>query len=287
MVYYTLKYKIKIYHLHGFFLYGLILGFILKKKVILKTTMIHDDDLDAISKRKYGKFKVWLIKKVVDINIALTKKIKEINSKYIEESKILEIPNGIEVEKLDYTDKKESNIFCFVGLICERKNTLKSIEYFKENYSGLENAKLYIVGPYKNIDNISDFDPKYVEKCLSYVAENNLQKKVIFTDILSAKQTYEIYQKSKALLFFSKKEGMPNVVIEAMAHNCVPILSPMDGVANEIVEDKYGFVLDNKFETIAIDKIESLIRSGSLLDRIKEKYLLQNIAKKYMRIYIA
>jgi len=70
---------------------------------------------------------------------------------------------------------------------------------------------------------------------------------VIFTGKLSKDKTYDIYKKSVALLFFSKKEGMPNVLLEAMAHNCIPIVSDIYEVSKEIIGDNGEFIL-NQYE---------------------------------------
>jgi len=179
IIYFSIVYKIKIYHLHGFFIYGLLLGKLLKKKIILKTTLLGDDDFESIMKKKFGKFKIKLIKKSVDYNIVLTEKTREKNSKYFPIEKIKKIPNGVDID-LSQKIKKEKYSFCFVGLVCERKNTLESIKYFHKYYSNLSNAKLYIVGPYKNIKNNREFNEEYVKKCFAYIHFNNLEKKSDF-----------------------------------------------------------------------------------------------------------
>lgn len=284
IIYYSYLYDLKIYHLHGFFLYGLLLGGVLRRKVILKTTMMGDDDFKSIKKRKFGTIKLWLINKVVDINIVLTEKTKEININHFSKDKIVKIPNGVDIN-LEQVIVKERNSFCFVGLVCERKNTLESIKYFNKFYKNLDEAKLYIVGPYENIENISDFTDEYVQSCFKYVRDENLDSKVIFTGKLSKNDTYEIYKRSKALLFFSKKEGMPNVLLEAMAHNCVPIVSEMDGVSREIIVENSGYILEEFSSCVDIKDINFLIYKKIMIKTIKEKYQLTTTATVYDKIY--
>ena len=184
-------------------------------------------------------------------------KIKDINSKYIDNSKIELIPNGVLMAENCPTLKEKENAFCFVGLVCERKKTYESIKYFIDNYSQDITTKMYVVGPYKNMQNNHEFSDEYVNKCFELIKNNALENRVIFTDRVSKEETQNIFKKSKALLFFSDKEGMPNVVLEAMANNCVPITSEMDGVIREIFEDKkQGFILDGDFEKINISLID-------------------------------
>jgi len=284
IIYFSLVYKIKIYHLHGFFIYGLLLGKLLKKKIILKTTLLGDDDFESIMKRKFGKLKIRVIQKSVDYNIVLTERTKEKNSKYFPIKKIKKIPNGVDIDLSQKIDKEKYS-FCFVGLVCERKNTLESIKYFNKYYSNLNNAKLYIVGPYENVENNREFSEEYVKKCFDYIRANNLEKKVIFTGKLSKDKTYDIYKKSSALLFFSKKEGMPNVLLEAMAHKCIPVVSDMDGVSKEIIGDNGGFVLNQYDINIDIQKIDSLIKKDIAINIIRNSFTIDKIASCYANIY--
>jgi glycosyltransferase involved in cell wall biosynthesis len=126
---------------------------------------------------------------------------------------------------------------------------------------------------------------EYVNDCQNLISKYNLNSRIIFTDRVSKEQTLEFFAKSKALLFFSEKEGMPNVVLEAMANNCVPIVNEMDGVAKEIFDDSIGgFIIDNTKTKITIDMIEKLVGSQGPYLTIK-KSSIDAIAKKYNEIY--
>lgn len=163
------------------------------------------------------------------------------------------IPNGVLLAENCPTLEEKENAFCFVGLVCERKRTYESIKYFIDKYSQDTTSKMYVVGPYKDISNNYEFSDEYVAKCFDLIKKYDLENRVVFTDRVSKEETQSIFKKSKALLFFSDKEGMPNVVLEAMANNCVPITS-------EIFEDKkQGFILDKNFEKVDISLIENRV----------------------------
>ena len=286
ILFFTFKYKIKIYHFHGFFDVGISLGTLLRRKMILKTTLLGDDDFDTFASKSSWNIKYFLIKHIYK-NVVLSKKIKEINSKYIDSSKIELIPNGVLLAENCPTLQDKENAFCFVGLVCERKKTYESIKYFIDNYSQNITTKLYVVGPYKNIQNNYEFSYEYVNKCFELTKKNKLENKVIFTDRVSKEETQFIFKKCKALLFFSDKEGMPNVVLEAMANNCVPITSEMDGVIREIFEDKkQGFILDDKFEKIDIRLIDELIENSVPYLYIRDRFGINIVAERYKEVYI-
>lgn len=275
--------KINIFHLHVLNYFIILLGRLLNKRIILKTTMLGADDFHSKLHSKLGKIKLEIIKNI-DLNIALTTKIKHINSQYINPTKIKQIPNGVSIPNM--TDFKKENIFVFIGLVCERKSTFESIEYFRKHYASQNLTKLYIIGPNSNEYNLDEFDEQYYQKCVNYVKKYNLDDQVIFTGLLQKKQISEILLKAKALLFFSKKEGMPNVVIEAMSHNCVPITSSIDGAAQEIFEDKQnGFIISNMDQGIALELIDELVNTRRPFNHAKEKFDIAKIATKYSKLY--
>lgn len=286
ILFFTLKYNVKIYHFHGSFVLGMIVGTFLQKKMILKTTLLGDDDFDTFASKKSWKIRYFLIKHIYK-NIVLSKKLKEINSSYIESSKIELIPNGVSMsDKCPALEEKE-NAFCFAGLVCERKRTYESIRYFIECYAQLPDSKMYVVGPYKDIVDNREFSDEYVRKCFDLVHRCNLQDRIIFTGRVSKDKTQEIFAKSKALLFFSDKEGMPNVVLEAMANNCVPITSEMDGVMREVFEDKkQGFILDGDFKKVAISLINELIENKISYLHARDKFGIDAIAERYRKFYV-
>lgn len=285
LFFYSVKHKIKIYHFHGSFNIAMFLGLLLNKKMILKTTLLGDDDFDTFATKRGWKIRYFMIRHIYK-NIVLSKKLKEINSKYIDESKIELIPNGVWLAENCPTIQEKENAFCFVGLVCERKRTLESINYFIDNYSQDETSKLYVVGPYRNIKNNNEFSDDYVNSCFELIKKNKLENRVIFTDRLTKEETQTVLKKCKALLFFSDKEGMPNVVLEAMANNCVPITSEMDGVTREIFDDKkQGFILDSTFVKVDIESIDQIIESRAAFKKIRDGFSINSISNKYIHIY--
>lgn len=286
VIYFSFIKRVRVYHLHGFFKHGLVLATLLKKKIILKTTLLGSDDFDSLKGKKNWNKKKWLINKV-DVNVVLSKKIGEINSKYISATKIKLIPNGVRINNNLKAIKEKKENFSYVGLVCERKRTYESIKYFAEFYSNIPQAKLYIVGPYKDVKNNVEFKEEYVKKCFDLIKSKKIQDKVVFTGLISKEETQEILNKSKALLFFSSKEGLPNVVLEAMSNNCVPLVSELDGVSAEIFNnEEHGFILkDNVFNPVDIKEIDKILKTRAPYKLIKEKFDINIIANVYRGVY--
>ncbi|CAL2077253.1 glycosyltransferase family 4 protein [Tenacibaculum dicentrarchi] len=285
ILYKTITKKINIYHFHGFFTIGLFLGIFTKRKLILKTTLLGSDDFKSLKESKRWRINKFLLKHI-DFNIVLSKKLKEINSNYIDKTKIRLIPNGVLLQNNLMSIEQKKQNFCYVGLVCERKRTYESILYFIQNYSKINNAFFTIVGPYKNVKNNPEFDENYVKKCFDLIKENKMEDRISFTGLISKKETQNILNKSKCLLFFSSKEGLPNVVLEAMSNNCVPITSELDGVISEIFNHKEaGFILNDTFDKVPINLIDQILLKKKPFLVMKQKYDINLIANQYKLIY--
>lgn len=287
LLYFTIFLRIKIFHFHGLFASGLLVGSILGRKMILKTTLQGDDDFDTLRKKPLWHLRFFFLSKV-DFNVVLSNALYRINVKYISPEKIIKIPNGVVVCEPNFSLQDKENRFCYVGLVCERKSTFKSIEYFIRNYSSVEDSKFYVVGPYENVENNIELDDFYVSKCIDFVKNSECCDKVIFTGSVSKSEVANILSKSKALLFFSKNEGMPNVVLEAMSVNCVPIIGDIGGVGHEMVNNGIdGFVVDSEEDCIPIDCVEKIIQKNSPFISALEKYDIRVVANKYNKLYAA
>lgn len=94
----------------------------------------------------------------------------------------------------------------------------------------------------------------------TYIFDNQLQNEVkIYGNV--TKETLKIaYQKSHFLLFFSKSEGWPKAVAEAMFWGCVPVTTPVSCVATMLGNGQRGsLVKADKFEIVSA--IESYINN--------------------------
>ncbi len=281
-IYFSLKWKIEIMHMHGFSLAAIVASIILHCKSILKTTLIGYDDFETWSKSTAGRLKIYFLK-FVDVNVALTRRSYDINSKYSRNVVVKKIPNGINLPAVLTTEK--DNIFCIVGIIHQRKRTLEAIQYFIDNYAYHGKSMLYIVGPLVNDDNLDEFSDAYINRCRKLVYGNQLEAKVKFTGKLPQEEVQKIYHKSMGLIFFSSAEGMPNVVLEALGNNCVPIMTDLDGDAYDIIEDDIeGFIIKEFTKSIPLGDIQKLLKSGNVYKRASH-FSFQNVAAKYTQLY--
>lgn len=274
--------KIKIVHLHGWVLTGLIPAILLRKKVVLKTTMFGDDDISSIIKK--NKKNIYLLKYLSSV-ISISTPIKKSNDKCIKNLKLkcqsIYLPNGVIDNELRSDTHEKKPVFCTVGVISDRKGTLDAIEYFINNYITLPDSKLYIVGPTPDDDNCIESDIDYYQSCQKYTEK--YPDKIIITGKVNKNKINDIYRESIAHIFLSKKEGMPNVVLESMYFNCVPLITEIEGVAYDIIDNNNdGFIFKNReFISIPFEKIRYISINKLPNKKITDKFLLKNLAEEH------
>lgn len=280
----VLRKNITIFHFHGFLFFELIIGVMIRRKTIIKTTLVGDDDFATIKCYRLGWLKLFLIRHAT-INIALTNGIKKINGSLLDVRVIL-VPNGVIVPHRPPLLKDKENSFCVVGVVCRRKRTIESINYFAKTYSHIEDAILHIIGPNDAGSGIDEIDGSYVDECRELTVLLGINAKVIFHGNLAKSDLYSIFKKSKGMIFFSEREGLPNVVLEALALNCVPIINGINDVAADLLVDrKHGYIIESLDVRIDIADLERVILSNAPYIHAQTKFSIERIARIYDRIY--
>ncbi len=275
----ALRARVRIFHLHGFVPMGLLAGILLGGKIVLKSTLAGEDDAVSLAGTRWGRLKLWALR-FVDVNVVLSEQLRRLNLPRLGPERIRKIPNGV---VLGSDPPGKGPIFCTVGVISPRKRTLEAILYFHRNYAHIPGAKLYVVGPASQADGLAELDAAYVERCRAAAGPVGA---VEFTGKLSKPETRKIYRASKALIFFSEREGMPNVLLEAMAENCVPIVTPIGGVSREIIEPgRDGFVLESLDDAVPMRDIDAVSESKAPYERIKARFRIETVAAEYESLY--
>lgn len=271
----------QILHCHGYHRLPIAVSLFFRRiKVIMKCTLLDVDDLGAIYSRPLKFFNRVLILRVDKMN-CLNELIFDINREYLDPSKLCIIPNG--VDEVESSVAVRENIFLIVGAVVPRKNVCESIKYFENHVSAGDN-KLLIVGP--NDPSIQEFEEEYSQLCKK-MADSAKNNNIFFTGQLEHGDILKLFNKSKGLLFFSKREGTPNVVLEALACNCPVIFDPSDSVVSSLIGESFSVELScQNFLKVSnkIEFLDILIESKGLRARAKQ-FSTRAIAGLHLRLY--
>ena len=227
---------------------------------------------------------IW---KKADALVANSQGLKELAENFYSKKEILVIPNGADLNAFD--SGKESKLevtlntinLLFVSRLIERKGLQDIIPYMLKVrdycHSKGKSLIIHIVGdgPYK--DNLIELVKKY-----------NLQDTVIFHGQKIKSELPAYYKNADIFIFPSRKEGMPNVVLEAMSYGLPILMTPCQG--SEELIDGNGYV------TSADDFADKLMEMLSDESKLKEQgrqsqqlihdvFSWERTSEKYIRLF--
>lgn len=195
---------------------------------------------------KYRKKNINRISGFIAISNEINKSLLEYG---IKKDKIHQIPNGVNTQRFKPVDnqkkrelRKELNLrdiftVIFVGGISRRKQPLMIVEAIRElvRKDGLD-IQLILLGP--------DRDEIELNKIKNLVSSENLSTNIIYIENSNEPERY--YQASDIFSLPSKREGMSNALLEAMASGLPALVTPISGSVDLVKEDHNGFYIYDK-----------------------------------------
>lgn len=201
-------------------------------------------------------------------------KIKELISAMVPDEKIIVMHNGIEKSWLNETQKSISEFtrFIFLGR-AERRKGIEELNQALRNMKDKQNFHFTFVGPIPEHLKISSSK-------ISYLGE-----------IRDDKRLKEILFSQDVLVCPSHSEGMPNVILEAMANQLAVIATDV-GAVSLLVNEKNGWLLPKAdadvleqalIEACTINKKELQFLQENSLHKVKENFLWEMIIKNLIQ----
>lgn len=223
---------------------------------------------EFISKRRQRKF-YNAFDRVVSSSVTLQ---DDLAGQGLDPTKSVRIPNGVNLSRFCPVDSKrqvalreelqlpEGPILMFAGLRVERKGVLDLIEAWQLFAANNSNGVLLLVGDEQR-DNpgFSDFY-KLWDQVLADLPQN-ARNRIIIHPPTSEIEKY--FQTVNGFVFLSYREGMPNVLPEAMACETPLITTSFAGFSPELGTDrKHLYITERDPEQIS-SLMEKVISGGS------------------------
>ena len=205
--------------------------------------------------------------------ICLNHKLKKEIFKVYKKSKVVVIPNGVEVN-FKSRNVYHSNLL-FVGRLIERKNIFKVIKLIKKE--ALLNIKLTIVGDGPQNLIIQNYIAKYKLKNINLIGnvDFSLMKK--------------FYNNNDFFILPSSSEGLSNALLESMASGLTPIVSNISANTFVVEDNLNGFIFKNYNELKMIlislnNKNLKILNNKNMLDKIS-MFSFKRITNLYLGLY--
>lgn len=250
--------------------YGFLMARIFSRRTIIRSTMMNDDDLYSI-KNKFPF--LFFSLKILRVNYwAISSAFKNSAKNIYNKSLIHQIPQGVRFPTRFRDIDEFQNInknFLSCGYLIKRKGYEESAKFIG---ASLFMSKLTICGDISPSNNIGlkGKNPEISQIFDSLKSNKNIN---LLGPVDNLLRTYDSH------LFFlhnAEKEGMPNVILEAMSRGCIVFVKYLDGIEDVIQNGQNGYYFNSIFE---IDKILS-----HLLSNPEELYSISNNATNFIKI---
>lgn len=299
---------VDVIHLHGFSQKNWVvmgLAKLLRKPVVQKLTSLGIDDPASLPSTVGGRLQRWCYgqtDRLVAVSPALMHAV--LDSPALRGRATL-IANGVDVERFHPVDDPshraelrqalglpaEAHITLFVGFCSRDKDPLtlwrawRSVQWPE----GVEPSLLFVGSTQASYHEI---DQSLVAQLRREIAEAGREQHVRFIE--RAEEITRYYQAADAFVMPSRREGLPNALLEAMATALPCIAARLPGITDWVIEDgRTGLLfepgdveaLTNALQRLVDDPAQA-IRLGARADQtIVERFAIARIAAQYRALY--
>lgn len=174
----------------------------------------------------------------------------------------------------------ESTILIFVGSLIHRKGFDTLVQAFIQTCQQGSDLFLLAVGPASKSENPS-LDEDFIQGLKQEIDTEQLGSKVRFMGLIQNRDALaELYRTADLFVFPSRNEGLPSVLLEAMASGLVPVVSDLPVLRNVIHQGVNGVKVPVEDVPALSDAIQQLSRDPSRQAELAS-YAVESIHDKH------
>ena len=222
---------------------------------------------------------IW---KNADALVANSEGLQRMALGFYDKREVKIIPNGVDTDYFAPSDRmnkdnSEINIL-FVSRLIERKGLQFVIPRLKTIIENCDKKiRLVVVG-----------DGPYREQLENMALENDVTEYISFEGYKDKTELPEYYHNADVFILPSKKEGMPNVVLEALSCGLPIVMTPCEG-AKELISDN-GIIANQQEFVDALEKLlqdESSMKKMAIVSRDKavKEFSWKSSVDKYLELF--
>jgi len=257
---------------------------------ISESVLLDADTPGHIRQERFGKLKVRLLKKFTNILVISDFLAKDFHQHGFPNQQIFNLMNSVDTTlfhpidslkdkaelRVHYGLPQNAFIILFVGSVIKRKGVDLLIHAFILAAHHHPDLHLLIIGPCSADQNPS-LDENFIQSLHKLVASSGFLDKINFLGIVKDRQILaELYLAADGFVFPSRREGLGNVVLEAMASGLPLITSDLPVLKQVIKDEDNGLV-------VPMDDVQAL---AAAIDRILQNPTLRVKLSKQARDYV-
>jgi glycosyltransferase involved in cell wall biosynthesis len=274
--------------------------------VLVEMVLLGSDDPVSISRERFGSFKMSRLRDV-DYWIGISGPFRsQVLAAGIPDCRYSLVPTGVDVNgyrplsaeerravRLRLGLSPEARILVSVGAVMHRKGVDRLLQVWERLGPVPGRDLLVVVGPITAEESLSPADLAYARPLLEKSRGPALDGTVRWTGMVGNVQDY--LGAADLFLFLSRKEGLGTVILEASACGIPCVVSPLDGIAAEIIDPgRTGVIVGDPDDAAAVattiagllDDAAARTAMGSAARRtIVERFSLEARADALSAIY--
>jgi glycosyltransferase involved in cell wall biosynthesis len=235
-----------IIHLHGFSQKSLLviaLARLRGKKIVIKLTSVGHDDPASIRAR--GRV-MWAAYRQADRYIGVTPRFAEgFAALGLDPDRFRFIPNGVDLDRFKPSSAgvraefrnqlrlpPQEPVVLFVGFFSVEKNPDVLFDAWLALHERGVRSTLVLVGATQGT--YYEIDAGIADRIKTKAARRGVSDHVVFVE--AADQIEHYYRAADVFALPTSREGLPNVLLEAMASGVPPVITRLEGVTDWIVQ---------------------------------------------------
>jgi glycosyltransferase involved in cell wall biosynthesis len=176
--------------------------------------------------------------------------------------------------------EQRDNIVTYVGRLHEDKGVLNLVKAIPEILSKRDDVKFVLIG-----------DGHLEDEIRRYIDARALHDSVTLIGWVRHEELPDCYTKSKLLVLPSYNEGLPHVMLEAMACGTPVLVTPV-GVTGQVLKDKEtGFIIydnspaclaDNILDALAYPQLRRIVTNARTL--VESEYRYESVLERWKNV---
>lgn len=227
-----------------------------------------------------------LFKKEVKYHVLSESMKQGLIEKGISENKIVKITPAIDIKLFSDNRIEKLNKKTHFATI-SRLHYIKGLEYTLEALSLLKKAgfdfQFTIIG-----------DGNEKERLQFAVYQLGITDNVTFTGKLSPEQVKSVLNETDIYLQYSLQEGFCNAVLEAQAMGLLCVVSNAEGLRENVLDNKTGFVVEKQNSQLLFEKIKEVVALPEIerqkikqkaIERVQKEFNLEKQQREFIEFY--